>query len=77
MHYNHINHQLKSAAKIKNSIIIFATTSVCPAGSQLSDILAMQHTSHIYIGVWGGMKVCVIAKLSLSESKQEFLYKIF
>ena len=30
----------------------------------------------IFIGV-GGLKVCVIAKLSLSESKREFLYSIF
>ena len=30
----------------------------------------------VYIGV-GGMKVCVTAKLSLSESKREFLCNIF
>ena len=30
---------------------------------------------YIYIYIWvGGIKVCVIAKLSLLESKREFLY---
>ena len=30
----------------------------------------------VYIGV-GGMKVCMIAKLCLSESKREFLYTLY
>ena len=30
----------------------------------------------VCIGV-GGMKICVIAKLSVSESKREFLYNSF
>ena len=32
---------------------------------------------YIYIYMVGEMKICVIAKLNLSESRQEFLYNIF
>ena len=46
--------------------------SMCRVGWEWLESLRV----YIYIGV-GRMKVCVIAKLTLSESKREFLHSIF